>query len=350
MIDNGQLIRELGFDYSHYLGRVGVEIEMEGDLGDYRGHDHNENGRVINGWQSLYDGSLRGDALEFIFEVPLRVELAKQRVVALYDRLAAMGCTIRPSDRCSAHVHLNQQDVTCDVTFRRCMLYLALEPLLNRWCGPSRESNLFCLQSGDAQGLSRSLSAVWHSQSWYAGLQDTQMRYSGLNIQSLSKFGSLEYRAMLTPAEPGRLLAWIDTLIRIEDKAAEFKNPMDIVTSLSARGTGEFLTDILGEMHPLHSIGSAELRENLLRRGIRQVQQILMSKPVEKSRNHVQYGFFPSDQPEKKVKVTIYGDQPQPPVEKDDLQELLEVLGVERFDELPEYFHGLVAARGEDDA
>jgi len=69
-----------------------------------------------------------------------------------------------------------------------------------------------------------------------------------MNLVSLSKFGSLEFRALRTPLNKEKVIEWADTLFTLKENAVKhFKSPADVLYSMSANGGVEVVNKLLGK-------------------------------------------------------------------------------------------------------
>ena len=225
-------------------GEVGIEIEMEGN---------NLFVAPRKWWRYAHDGSLRGNSLEWVLLEPL----PREEIQAALDYLVfnSKDSDLHPSDRCGVHVHINVQDLSIRQMFVFAMLYLILEPLLMKWCGEDREGNLFCLRSGDAEGLILSMREALEMGDLNV-LNTDHLRYASLNFCALFKFGSLEFRGYGTPKNMMNIMKWVELLLAIKDASFRYRELPDLLEQLSGNGINQFMKNIFNEkqirmlMHP----------------------------------------------------------------------------------------------------
>jgi hypothetical protein len=277
-----------------YLGRnspiikeVGLEIEMEGRYLDPPD---------LNYWKKEHDGSLRGESMEYVLKTPVARDRVGPRLKYLWTQLEDHGAELSPSDRCGVHVHINCQDMTFAEVFRFISLYLVFEQPLTRWCGDDREGNLFCLRATDAEYLIRFLVSA-RSRSFEALCAEPMMRYSGINVAALGKFGTLEFRSLRTPKDYTRIDDWVRLLLRIRDKALEAESDADFVEQLSFKGALPFAKEVMGSH--LDKIRVDDM-EDMLMEGVRVVQNYayMPTKGEPKRRSAMQESFVKIDPPE----------------------------------------------------
>lgn len=212
---------------------IGIEIEMEG----------------VNlppgprGWATKADGSLRGEAVEWVLERPQTESDAMVLLTRLENYIKECKSTLLPSDRCGVHIHINVQDMLVEDVIKFVTLYLVVEDLLVRWCGEDREGNLFCLRGRDAEFLIRCLLQV-NQKSTFKQIVHRDIRYASLNLTSLAKFGSLEFRSLRTPKDFGVIKTWIKMLLELKNAIHMFKSTEDIIEFISLQGGRSFLKKI----------------------------------------------------------------------------------------------------------
>lgn len=188
-----------------FAGDVGVEIEMEGN------NLVKENNIL---WRVDRDGSLRGEAQEYVTKKPLSWDEAKEAIDYLFHNFEKTGSQLNPSIRCGIHIHINFQQKTFLQLANFIAVYRYFEPMLLHYCGPNRNGNLFCLGFHHADAMEDMIFSAFNSGE-YNRFADDIIRYSALNLCSLPKYGSVEFRAFQTPdnandiADNIHILKWI---------------------------------------------------------------------------------------------------------------------------------------------
>lgn len=219
-------------------GSVGVEIEMEGSPGVHK----------VTGWRAEGDSSLRGPgAIEYVLSRPLDPDDAKTAVSKLYAAIHESGGRIDDSMRAGVHIHLNFNDNTMREVYTFIAMYYCFEDLINRRFGEDRVGNLFCLGMLHADYLNQAIEASLQS-SEFQHLNNDNIRYGALNMTSLAKYGSLEFRAQKTPVKSGAAInSWIDLLVQMKEASLQFKTPIDVINGLSADGHAELAGKIFSK-------------------------------------------------------------------------------------------------------
>lgn len=225
-------------------GLVGIEIEVEG-----KGLPGVRQNRALALWTSKGDGSLRGEAVEYVLKRPIKADEVKEQLELLSKYFEKRGAYFIDSDRCGIHVHLNCIDEGYEDVLKFLVAYFCLENILTRYCGEGRDNNLFCLRASDAGALIAMLSLSIKEGSFRYVMGDNN-RYSAINIGALHKFGSLEFRALKTPIknhnlDVDRIYKWVDTLVYIKEMSRGFDSPSNIIEMISLDGHANFIDNMI---------------------------------------------------------------------------------------------------------
>jgi hypothetical protein len=249
---------------------VGVEIELEGDsfplVPPY-------------GWKSENEGSLRGNCIEYILSAPVEYGDLPKSLMDLQKAFDNQGTELYDTPRAGTHVHINVQQLTFSQAYKFIMLYLVLEDMLIEYCGPTRKGNLFCLRAQDAEGLIFLLMESVRKNYDYIPFVDNhddeypedRARYASVNVQSLWKFGSVEFRALKGTWQPEVLHQWVGILLAVLEASLTFKEPSDIAESFSLVGPVAFVEKVLGDY-------AAQFNSDLVLQGLRRVQPLLYTE------------------------------------------------------------------------
>jgi len=222
-------------------GDVGIEIEVEG-----RNLPHTD-----EYWSVTHDGSLRGDepdsALEYVLRRPMSLSKSFEALDYLGHQLTQKNVSVIDSGRCGVHVHVNVQKLTMVELYNFITLYLVLEPLLIKFCGDSREGNLFCLRAEDAEYLLHILALAAEEQVFREHFATDNLRYAAMNLKATAQYGSLEFRAMRGTTDMQLIKDWASILVGLREAAKNYHDPREIVMDMSAGGGEAFLRNNLGE-------------------------------------------------------------------------------------------------------
>jgi hypothetical protein len=219
-------------------GDVGTEVETEFLQLDTE--------PVIPGWKVHNEGSIRGVAREFVTDGP--VPFHKKR--AAYDALAGVLGKLQvnvASHRTSVHNHINVSRISPMQTWTAASLYWMVENLLFSYCGEERVGNLFCLRLSDAEGLMEDVFADLNAEYPFKTLlENDDLRYAGLNVNAIRKFGSLEFRGMRGVYDADTLDIWSTACYNIVHGAGRFSSPENLMDEFYKSDKKEFLAQIFG--------------------------------------------------------------------------------------------------------
>lgn len=234
-----------------WKGQVGIEIEVEGNKFPKYEEDGSRKHRLIpKRWDYRKDGSLRGvDNAEYVTNGPVKFSDVPDVVDSLWDMFDEYGSVLDVSNRTSVHVHLNAQEFYLNRLCAFVALYMSVEEILTEWCGQHRVGNMFCLSTRDApavvQNIKRFLTNKWRGRG-VSPFPD-YLHYSGLNLQALCKYGSIEVRTMRGALEPSEVTRWVSVLQHIYDLSDTFPDPRDICENFSGHDPLDYARMVLGE-------------------------------------------------------------------------------------------------------
>jgi hypothetical protein len=251
-------------------GVVGLEIEVEGSRLLHGSQD------LPPGWTYHDDNSLRGaEHAEYIFSKPETTATAKKRIYALFEALRKNKATFDDSNRTSVHVHLNVGGFYLNRLTSLMALHILFEEVLTEWCGVYRVGNLFCARVKDA--AETLLEATEFVRSGMQTPFSEGMHYAGMNPSAITSKGSLEFRTLRGTTDPRLIETWLDVLLRMYDKSAEYTDPRDIFSTFSMNGPGAYFEEVFGPLAgeiltPLN-LAPDRLR-NVLYDGMRSAQEL----------------------------------------------------------------------------
>lgn len=245
-------------------GDVGIEIEVEGvNLPDV----------IPKYWNAVADGSLRGESKEYVFKQPLKLDKANEALILLNKTFDEYKSKISESYRTSVHVHVNVQSLTFKQLYTYMCLYITFEDILIDMCGPERGGNLFCLRVSDAEHLLESLRNTLLSGNHNTFVGD-HLRYASMNVNSVGKYGSLEFRAYRGTTKTEDISLWASLLVQLREAAKLYDNPQQIVEAFSKDGFVGFTNMVFGEGPVSEFILRAKNAESRMMIGVRYTQQI----------------------------------------------------------------------------
>jgi hypothetical protein len=197
---------------------LGIEVELE----NCHGCKHLPGDSA---WEIKLDGSLRNNGREFVFLNPISGE----RAVKALDELEAIinqsigkfKITPERAIRSSVHVHVDCTDLTSAELTRLLLLYMIYEIPLFKAFAEERYGNHFCFPLRDCIDLldaPRTLRQGWDSFNKTINHPNIG-RYCALNLKSLFKFGSVEFRHHGGEWEKNKLLLWINACLAFKRAA-----------------------------------------------------------------------------------------------------------------------------------
>lgn len=239
----------------------GVEVELEG----YNIVDRA--GVLRDYWAAHQDGSLRAhnvgeETVEYVFFKPLNMVQTTEAIRKLCDYLTAPGRRVNESYRTSIHVHVNCLQETLGTTLNYVTIATILDELLVSQNGEHRIGNNFCLRMRDAEGILRDLIQSINQHGHIFGIH-AQERYSSVNIASLAKFGTIEFRSLECTHDYPRIMHWIHTLQAMKEAARNYRDPTEVISSFSMMGPAEFLKRTLKEENARKYLGLPNLDRTL---------------------------------------------------------------------------------------
>lgn len=245
-------------------GLYGVEIEAEGVLLP---------NMLDVYWRTERDASLTSgfEAHEYVFNTPLSLDASVKALEALGEAYKARGSQVMETETSGVHIHLNVQDYTPREFFTLATTYFVLEELLLTFCGEFRQGNHFCLSSQHAEGQVYELiqSAINRK---FGNLNKEIIRYSSFNVYSLFKYGSVEFRAMRGTGDLEAIREWLEIIDRVRIGAKQFKNPQEVILSMSLNGEKNFITQVLNDKAKIFL--KVKDCEQMVRRGAQFIQAL----------------------------------------------------------------------------
>lgn len=252
-------------------GEVGIEIEVEG-------RNLPDTGRLGKYWRVETDNSLRGESREFVLAKPIARNKVQDALAEIQTAYKELGTKVNDSYRAGIHVHVNCQDMNARQLINFVFLYLMYEDCLINFCSESRRGNHFCLRASEANYLPR-LIADCIANGDLRAFATNDIRYSGINLAALHKFGSVEFRALESTQDWDKIQAWTDILLCLKDAAYTFECPTDIVGGFSVDGFEAFSSKIFGKKLP---VIQNLLNEEYLYEGVRNIQFAAYSREWSK--------------------------------------------------------------------
>lgn len=246
-------------------GDLGLEIEVEGS--------HLPTVLNTQLWRIDHDTSLKGESAEYVTPKPMSYKELGDALDYLHSTFLSNKTKIHDTIRAGVHVHRNVQELTMKQLFTFVTAYFILEDLLVNWCGKNREGNYFCLRVKDAEYILFLLEKTLRSRK-LSYLKTDQIRYCSLNLFSLFKYGSLEFRAMRSTHNLDVIYEWAGIIDELYNSSLKFADPKDLITSMSGDGEFQFLKTLLPTYYTKFSLFNYPNRNELIRDAARRVQML----------------------------------------------------------------------------
>lgn len=200
--------REVAPDPSrpHPRTSVGIEVEVEGIQG--------RDSWPFRWWTVKHDGSL-SNGLEFVTE-----PVWGTAITEALNEMSELFKEEPPylSFRTSVHVHVNVLDMEPSELEHFIKLYLFYEPALfrlhNDW---NRYENIFCVPAKKSVRIQDAYAKLIRDVGRGSCRPNyVSSKYAALNPNSVSNFGTLEFRHMGGSADMDRVSQWINILLQMK--------------------------------------------------------------------------------------------------------------------------------------
>lgn len=240
---------------AHYMNTMetpdlfGVEIELEGKK------VITEEPFVTKFWAQHHDGSLRSakngpqydQCIEYVFKHPLTRDETVEALTSLLTYLKSPGVKVFDSYRTSIHVHVNCMAETFRTIVNFITLSIIFDELFVSQNGQYRIGNNFTLRTRDAEGqLNDLIYSITNYANPFSGI-NAHHRYSSVNIASLGKFGTMEFRSLECTTDLERVIHWVDTCQALKVAARTYRDPRDIIETFSRKDSTDFIKFNLGD-------------------------------------------------------------------------------------------------------
>lgn len=200
---------------------MGIEVELENAPSDDLGPDRRKrfllpSGSVLelqHGIDAHRDGSLRNNGIELVTP-PLRGENVSTAIRYMCTLADEQGW--QASNRAGIHVHIDVQTLTIPELLNVLATYTLVEPALFRWIGEGRHDSLFCKAWTDDSVTEELEQYIQHlnmiERDGGGALWRMHTRYTALNLESIRKYGTIEFRQMRSTLDPDRMIKWCNII------------------------------------------------------------------------------------------------------------------------------------------
>ena len=220
-------------------GEWGIEIEVENK--DFTLFENLE-GRQFKHWNLVSDGSLR-NGMEFVGK---NIIQNRDHLLVALKEIDDLKLSIVSNPRAGVHIHSNCTNMTLRQWINYIILYLALDPVIVLYGGKDRVGNHFCLRPTDAEYFILTLRSAIQKRNW-GSLRTDNIRYCSINLLSMFKFGTVEFRSLQTPKDLYKIVDCVDIHKRIKQHSLLYEYPDDLIEQFSHIGFSNILINILGE-------------------------------------------------------------------------------------------------------
>jgi len=262
-VNAANVIDRTAFDHDMY----GVEVEVE-----YNATKDDIPRAVSEFWSCVHDGSLRshgksGDlAAEFRYTKPLNNYTSALAVKMLCTALTTTANTIYNSGRASTHVHVNVLNIPKIQVMNLITLSIIFDEFLVAQHHPFRSGNLFALRFVDAEWPIRYLTHSLMHGTNLRNFSNGNYKYASVNLTSIGKYGTIEYRSMDGEINHQRINQWVYCLHNLKRLATKYKNPREIVEKFHKMGAMPFIREHIPAYYALNLPTSKAIE--MLTRGI----------------------------------------------------------------------------------
>lgn len=224
-------------------GDFGIEIEIEGA---------NLPKRAFDVWAVKNEGSIKGEAFEYITKGPLKKENVPLAMENLNKVFNARESVVHDAYRAGVHIHRNVQKNTLYDIFGVIFAWTIVERVWMKLCGPTREKNLFCLpstQSGHKIPFTaRILEAAIPGQE---GRFPAGAKYDAFNTDPIMSFGSIEFRTFPSSIKVEDIVKWVDWVDNLTTYGVSIdRDNLTKTWKGISEAPGAFLTAIFGKDYP----------------------------------------------------------------------------------------------------
>ena len=225
------------------LAKIGIEIEVEG-----------WDGQRINSslWQDKEDHSLRGASREFVTSGRGLVGLEISKALEVFvDHAKSHGYT-NGYPRAGIHVHLDVTDLDMESGQLASFVatYLLLEHVFFGYAGDWR--NYCCytvpmnLGQNDFASIGRALFDKNLPNHHVVDLLSRCSKYQALNLECITRYGTVEFRHLPTTFEYDRIFTWIRMILAVKAAALAQSGSLDPLSTLSRSGVHDFAIQVFG--------------------------------------------------------------------------------------------------------
>ena len=209
---------------------VGIELEYERywdrlvelNLIDGRGTGEFINPAMRKYWAYHTDDSLRNYGIEFVSRAVYGKDLTQTctELQTFFDSTP----TIKPhvSRRCGLHIHVDIRDMTSEELSCFLAMYALYERMIFAVFGKNRETNSYCVPLYQTPSFFHSFKKVilaegeLEARKYFQDIFKNDNRYSAINLSSVMKHGSVEFRHSKSTTDIAYMKNWINVLLSLK--------------------------------------------------------------------------------------------------------------------------------------
>ena len=224
------------------LAGTGIAVYREGYNHSTRNHWKVTTDATVTENRNYRDGSGYGG--ELVSPV-LHGEAGLAELKAVLDALNEVdGRAVRVDRRCGVHVHLSWDGMTTDHVKEVYKRYAQYEADIDAWMAPSRRGNNSRWCASIATNNSQGLRDVAAHTGTLSGMANLCGRYYKVNLQSLSRYGTVEFRQHGGSTEFEKIGAWVKFLMGFVEASKTTRTGTDITTYKRAKRQGNAFGEV----------------------------------------------------------------------------------------------------------
>jgi hypothetical protein len=222
---------------------IGVEVEVE--------RTPNSVFTSLPSWSRVSEGSI--DGWEAVLRRPMRTHELFLALNEFNDVSFNRGAF---TERTSVHIHVDIRDMTFDQFMNFLTLSTMFEAVLYKYVASHRSHNHFCWSLLDCQSTLHRIASICranrNSENLNSAIRNNfnadSTKYAGINLSSVPRYGSLEFRMHEGTANSTSLIRWINILMSIKEYAmGEGRTPLNILETKQSLGIDSIFTAVLGD-------------------------------------------------------------------------------------------------------
>lgn len=253
---------------------VGIEIECQTSRNPL-------NPRVLSEyWDTVPEGSING--YELVLSRPSSGVEITNALSVLETSMPTSRFSNAFAETTSTHVHVNCLDMTVVQMINFIVLSVMFEKVLYNYVEPHRNKNHFCLPITDAKDVLNRINLFVReyrqtpqsARRLMEGLfSQSRCKYAGINLSSLVRYGTLEFRMHHGTCEFDPIIRWVNILLSIREYAmGEGREPVNILETKQEVGIESIFYEVLGSYSNILSYEGVEAD---ILHGIRHAQDIV---------------------------------------------------------------------------